>query len=733
MKKLYLLLFTAFIIILSGGDSLASKDIPANHPYIQYFGRWSFTDSLAPAHSWPGVYLIARFQGTSLGVKFKDNYTYYNIFVDDSLVKIFLGNSSSLTTYPIIKGLKDTVHTLMITKRSESWTSGFTFNGLVLDDGKDLAQPPALPVKKIEFIGDSYTSASGNEYTKSDAPADGNPYTNVYLGFGPITARHYGAQYQVNSRSGFGMVEDYLGSVANNVPDIYDRTIINSSTPKWDFTSWKPNLVVICLGLNDYSGFGGYNGGLTQDETDLYKTRYHSFIARIRSAYRGVKILAVAAHLDWMQTVIPQIVQEEKTAGHGDVFYTYFPKYPDTSYVNNGHPNVYTHFKIADRLIAAIDSIDAWTPYNDFTAPRFINIPDSIFTVYDTVYTMKVKTDFYSTVRYSATDKPFDQMENTFTITGKADHSVVLSVKHNKTYKYYLRAKDELGNVMTQSAVITFKVDTTKELLNWKQYNYNTNKWKTGVTPIGVNAPTTPVTTINPVTTAYFRKKLSISNPDSITGFALLVKGYEAETAYLNGTEIDRINISKDTVINYYTLGAQPQNVIKVTVINAQNWKYLLRKGENIIAVEMHAAAYTNPRLSFDSQFYDSGNKIYYPLGSQWEYYDAGQMPADQLQDKLTAVKHEQGIIPDKISLSQNYPNPFNPETNISFELNKRQNVELNVLNILGQKISSLLNREMAPGKYTFTFDGSRFASGIYFYQLKAGTFNQIRKMLLLK
>ena len=89
-------------------------------------------------------------------------------------------------------------------------------------------------------------------------------------------------------------------------------------------------------------------------------------------------------------------------------------------------------------------------------------------------------------------------------------------------------------------------------------------------------------------------------------------------------------------------------------------------------------------------------------------------------------------------SLSQNYPNPFNPSTNINFQIPQTGFVSLKVYDILGNEIKTLVNEELSPGKYEIEFDSgtgpvSSLSSGIYFYQIKAGTFIQTKKMLLIK
>ncbi len=84
--------------------------------------------------------------------------------------------------------------------------------------------------------------------------------------------------------------------------------------------------------------------------------------------------------------------------------------------------------------------------------------------------------------------------------------------------------------------------------------------------------------------------------------------------------------------------------------------------------------------------------------------------------------------------LFQNFPNPFNLNTKISFSIPTKTNVKLEITDLLGNVLSSLINsQEMNPGNYEFDFDGSNLASGIYFYSLKTSEFYQTKKMILLK
>jgi hypothetical protein len=284
-----ILTVAAFLFIASATAS-ASVLIPADDPNIQYTGRWDFSDPRAPTHSWPGVYLTAVFEGKSIGVRLTDNFTYFNVFIDGELKTVFKGTSASTASYTLASGLTDGTHTLLLFKRNETTWAKFAFNGLIVDDGKSLLPPPERPARRIEFIGDSFTSAEWNELTgTSDSDA---PVTNIYEGFGPIVGRHYGAEVHMTSISGWGLVIEWQGDTTKNLPDQFDQAHAFGRNQTWDFERWIPNVVVIGLGLNDYNAFGGYSGTIAEANRSLVINRYHEFLAAIRDVYPGVKMLA---------------------------------------------------------------------------------------------------------------------------------------------------------------------------------------------------------------------------------------------------------------------------------------------------------------------------------------------------------------------------------------------------------------------------------------------------------
>ncbi|HZW39344.1 MAG TPA: T9SS type A sorting domain-containing protein [Ignavibacteriaceae bacterium] len=98
----------------------------------------------------------------------------------------------------------------------------------------------------------------------------------------------------------------------------------------------------------------------------------------------------------------------------------------------------------------------------------------------------------------------------------------------------------------------------------------------------------------------------------------------------------------------------------------------------------------------------------------------------------ITDVKENKNI-PANFSLSQNYPNPFNPSTKINYTLPYTAKVKLQVYDVLGNLITTIVNEEQNAGSYKVDLDLSKFSSGIYFFQLQAGNFIQTKKMILMK
>ncbi|TFH00512.1 MAG: T9SS type A sorting domain-containing protein [Calditrichales bacterium] len=110
---------------------------------------------------------------------------------------------------------------------------------------------------------------------------------------------------------------------------------------------------------------------------------------------------------------------------------------------------------------------------------------------------------------------------------------------------------------------------------------------------------------------------------------------------------------------------------------------------------------------------------------------DSAVMKYDEII--TTSINPVTETIVENFALRQNYPNPFNPQTNISFDLPQAERVSLNVYNLLGQVVATLVNDALKSGSYNYTFDAQNLPSGLYFYTLQAGSFVETRKMMLIK
>ncbi len=149
----------------------------------------------------------------------------------------------------------------------------------------------------------------------------------------------------------------------------------------------------------------------------------------------------------------------------------------------------------------------------------------------------------------------------------------------------------------------------------------------------------------------------------------------------------------------------------------------------------------------------DNGNKVVFAaldpiaISSVPQYFNYGKSKVSLVRqayiwfEGLTDIVGENNELPETFYLSQNYPNPFNPSTTITYIIptsetlhaTSQQLVQLKVYDVLGREIATLVNKRQLPGNYTVTFNAKNLPSGLYFYKLKAGSFSQTKKMLLLK
>ncbi len=232
------------------------------------------------------------------------------------------------------------------------------------------------------------------------------------------------------------------------------------------------------------------------------------------------------------------------------------------------------------------------------------------------------------------------------------------------------------------------------------------------------------------------------------------------------GEKWDSLNISTDE--NYNELFLDPINsqTVYITIKDKGVFKSVdggekwLEKnnGLNNLNFSSYVSLVINPKntdeiyLAADSVLYQSMNggekwnmmeptppyQLIYTIAIDTTSGDriliGGSLPGIYALDLRTSVEepHNQQL-PSNIELFQNYPNPFNPTTSIKYQISKTENVVLKIYDVLGKEIATLVNEEKSAGDYQVEFNANGLSSGIYFYQLTAGSFVSAKKMVVLK
>lgn len=169
----------------------------------------------------------------------------------------------------------------------------------------------------------------------------------------------------------------------------------------------------------------------------------------------------------------------------------------------------------------------------------------------------------------------------------------------------------------------------------------------------------------------------------------------------------------------------------------AGNPQNMVTVGYNSAGVQQWVQTYNGIGNEFDS-----GNAL--TVDNQGNVYVTGGSDnlgnTDFITMKYSSTISIQPItteIPDKFSLEQNYPNPFNPSTKIQFSIpnlgTDLRAVKLEIFDITGKQVKTLLNEVLNAGEYEIKFDGSKYGSGVYYYRILSGTFSETRKMVLVK
>lgn len=375
MRKM---LLTALLTMMGLG-AFAIETVPIKgsiirptDPFIQYTGRISFANPERPAWNFPGIQIVASFEGTSLRMIAKPRSGYFMAQIDQAepFKVAFRGERDSVVT--LATALPNGVHTVKLMYAIEGYEFYPEFWGFVLDKDKKLVETPALPSRKIEFIGNSITCGYGNEGLKKE---EGFDYAteNHYYSYASITARNLEAQHWVVARSGIGAYRNFAGPKTGNPesnmlaqyeyvgfawkPDLRKEATFLSE--KWDFSRYQPDVVCINLGTNDLS--------TPNYDLQLLKQNYQKLLKTVRQHNPKAKIVFLTGtmlynkELELQKQLLNEVAAEAKNAGDQEVYrFDMAPIAGNEWYGNDWHPNIYQDEKMAGELTAYLRSLMNW-------------------------------------------------------------------------------------------------------------------------------------------------------------------------------------------------------------------------------------------------------------------------------------------------------------------------------------------------------------------------------------
>jgi lysophospholipase L1-like esterase len=271
-------------------------------------------------------------------------------------------------------------HTLRLVRRNEAWVGRVELAGFSLDDGAKALAPAALPARKILCVGDSITCGYNIEYF--DESRAGSKSENAELTYGFLTAKAFNAQVNLVSYGGKGISRDWRGlnntfvkdifneaGMADKAPavimvgDFFERALPDDPKSGWDHSRYVPDLVMICIGQNDFSQVSLPVSEYAQD--------YIKVVDRIHAVYPNAKVLLLSSPMaeqsrddGWqprgkaLEIALTLVQQHYLHKGEGFVLPFFVAPRPGTKL--DSHPIAPQHAAMAEEIAPAVKLLMGW-------------------------------------------------------------------------------------------------------------------------------------------------------------------------------------------------------------------------------------------------------------------------------------------------------------------------------------------------------------------------------------
>ncbi len=347
----------------------ADRHIPATAPEVSFTGRVQRLDNGSVRYDWTGVYLQTAFTGSRIAaVVSEEGTSFHNVFIDGQWVKKVKVTGTEPRTVVLAEGLPEGQHVLRLQKCTEGEYGCTTVRELLVEPSAEVSAVPPTG-RFIEVIGDSYTCGYGTESDSRDDPFQLET-ENCDKAYACIVARYFHADYALVAHSGQGIVRHWGDSVqvsADNMPTRWTQLFDAHGTAPYDFQGYKPQLVLINVGTNDFSPG-------TIPTVEQYVGSYVKLIQSVKARYgEDVAVLCITPHSANGDLKAALRELRDRTQQMPRVYMANSMDRTvsdDTDLGASWHPNYRGQCKIALSLIPQISTIMGWSvPLPEETTP----------------------------------------------------------------------------------------------------------------------------------------------------------------------------------------------------------------------------------------------------------------------------------------------------------------------------------------------------------------------------